>query len=79
MSPHDACERGTKRLALVIALVLSLAPALWAQSSDPFSAPVPPAPRHPSPPALPSFDQAIASRTDLWGELAMRQPNGPEL
>ncbi len=26
---------------------------------------------------LPSLDEAMASRTDLWGELAMRQPNGP--
>jgi hypothetical protein len=25
---------------------------------------------------LPSLDEAMASRTDLWGELAMRQPNG---
>jgi hypothetical protein len=27
--------------------------------------------------ALPSLDEAMSSRTDLWGELAMRQPNGP--
>jgi hypothetical protein len=27
--------------------------------------------------ALPSLDEAMSSRTDLWGELAMRQTNGP--
>jgi hypothetical protein len=26
---------------------------------------------------LPSLDEAMAARTDLWGELAMRQTNGP--
>ena len=26
---------------------------------------------------FPSLDEAMASGTDLWGELAMRQPNGP--
>src|ERR1017187_7050016 len=31
----------------------------------------------PTPAPLPSLDDAMASRTDLWGELAMRQPNGP--
>src|ERR1051325_8250170 len=28
-------------------------------------------------PPLPSLDEAMASKTDLWGELALRQPNGP--
>jgi hypothetical protein len=27
--------------------------------------------------ALPSFQEAISSKRDLWGEAAMRQPNGP--
>ncbi|HOX58760.1 MAG TPA: hypothetical protein P5205_10920 [Candidatus Paceibacterota bacterium] len=27
--------------------------------------------------SVPSLDDAMASRTDLWGELAMRQTNGP--
>jgi hypothetical protein len=33
-------------------------------------------PQPPSPTALPSLDEAMASRTDLWGELAMQQTNG---
>src|SRR5690349_11589779 len=33
----------------------------------------------PQPPAalLPSLSQALRSRTDLWGEAALRQTNGP--
>ena len=31
----------------------------------------------PPPAPLPSLDEAMAARTDLWGELAMRQTNGP--
>src|SRR5258708_1963442 len=27
--------------------------------------------------ALPTLEEAMASKTDLWGELAMKQPNGP--
>src|SRR3989442_27485 len=27
--------------------------------------------------AVPSFQEAISSKKDLWGEAAMRQPNGP--
>ncbi len=31
----------------------------------------------PIPASLPSLEEAMAARTDLWGELAMRQTNGP--
>ncbi|PWU12118.1 MAG: hypothetical protein C5B50_22040 [Verrucomicrobia bacterium] len=27
--------------------------------------------------SIPTLEQAMASKTDLWGELAMKQPNGP--
>src|SRR5258707_1356255 len=29
------------------------------------------------PSAVPTLDEAIASKLDLWGDAAMRQPNGP--
>ncbi len=39
--------------------------------------PLAPASQSPSRTPLPSLDDAMAARTDLWGELAMRQTNGP--
>jgi len=52
------------RAALIAALALALTAPLPAQTAAPAA-------------AIPSLDEAMASRTDLWGELAMRQPNGP--
>jgi len=26
---------------------------------------------------IPTVQEAIASKTDIWGDLAMKQPNGP--
>ena len=57
---------------LITVLVFAVPPLLAAQTSEP-------SPNRQSPPApgpLPSLDEAISSGTDLWGELAMRQPNG---
>ena len=67
-------------LILLAALCCSSAPAPLTDGQSPIadrqtrstlSAP------RPTPAPLPSLDDAMASRTDLWGELAMRQPNGP--
>ena len=58
-------KQSTLRRASSIVLLLFLA-RLPAFAAD---APVPPA-------GLPSLDAAMASGTDLWGELAMHQPNG---
>ena len=67
----------TKGLFLVTALLMAAPRPVLPQSVEPATRQASPVTRHASPASLPSLDDAMASRTDLWGELAMRQTNGP--
>jgi hypothetical protein len=60
-------------LAWLVVLPCSFVPAQPAEPAPLHSALEP---GHSSSSPLPSLDEAMASRTDLWGELAMQQTNG---
>jgi hypothetical protein len=77
MRASDSWPRRMKHLWLFTALLVAAPRATLPQTIEPTSNHPSLVTRHSSPVRLPSLDEAMASRTDLWGELATHQTNGP--